>query len=202
MKTDRNTKLKRRLALIIGMVMALSICTAAPAMAKTKTMTAYGEVYKTGKIVYCASGIGVHKVNLKTGKVKKLASGYCSYGMKKKGKYLYYQNCYPINSDLCRVNISTGKKKTLAKQIDVYAISNNKIYYTKWVNGNSTLAKRVMSLNGKNKKKTTVNAKQKYRVSNAKGYSVVSKCIRDHEFKFWLKTPSGKKYYLGKGEVW
>ena len=200
MRTEKNTKLKRRLALIIGMAMALSICSATPAMAKTKTMTVYNEVYKTGKIVYCASGLGVHKVYLKTGKVRKLASGNWSSSMKKKGNYLYYQNNYAMSADLSREKITNGKKKTLAENGAEDAIAKNKIYYTKHDEQWENMYKRVMSINGNNKKKTSVKAKMKYKRSNAKGYKIIQKYVNDSGvIKFWLKTPSGKKYYLGKG---
>ena len=180
------------------------------AASKTAKMKAYDQVIKSGNTVYCAGAEGLYKVKVKKGKVvsKKLLSraesfGAYSYysGMKKKGGHIYAQ----VSTEgpafyLDRIKTKSGAYKTLEGANDqgpiVYAIKSKKIYYK----AQDSKTKKVMKLNGKNKKKTSTKPVMKHAKSNAKGYSVIMKSKGD-KIVTYLKTPKGK-FKLGSHSAW
>ena len=200
---------KKITACILVLAVAVAFMPVSAFAASSAKMTAYDQVVKSGNNVYCAGAEGLYKVKVKKGKVvsKKIlvraeSFGAYSYfsGMKKKGKYIYMQTSTegtPIYLD--RVKIKTGKIKTLASANDLggvdYAIKNGKIYY-KFERGK----KKVMKLNGKNNKKTSVKPVTKYKKTNAKGYSVIMK-EKGTKVTTYLKTPKGK-YKLGSHKAY
>ena len=103
-----------------------------------------------------------------------------------------------------RLNVS---KKTTKKLLSVslstvyFTISKSKIYY-RIIDEVGNQTKKVMKLNGKSKKKTSVKAYNKYGYSNAKGYKLIKDYSEYDEstmtgyITYKLKTPK-KTYYLG-----
>ena len=195
------TTMKRTGIILLMLIVALAF-TLEPSMAATKKMTVYSQVYKTGSTAYCLGDSGIYKVNLKTKAVKRIVKTTRHsqpMNIKKKGSYIYYINFLPGDYSLCRVHIKTGKKKTLAYGVAGYAISGKKIYYGKYNYDTNKTSKRVMKLNGKNKKKTSIRGDFKEKKTNVKGYKIITQ-YPDEEgvsSKDWLKTPSGEKIYLG-----
>ena len=206
--------MKRKLtAALLAIVVAFAFMPAAAFASSKAKMTVCTDAVKCGNTVYCATaGFGICKVTVKNGKVKSKKwldkSDWC-YGpfsyisdMKKKGNYLYYiQGSEGTVSYLYRMNVKTGKKKQLCKNVEKDAIKGKKIYAKVWKEnnyGDMTYFKRSMKLNGASKKKTSVKAVMRIVVSNAKGYSVVYK-EKNGYVKSYLKTPKGK-FYLGKSE--
>ena len=194
---------QRMLAALLALAMTVAMVPGAFAADKSKSvsMTAYNEVSKEDSTVYCIGYSGLYKVKLKKGKPvsKKRLDPYCGGQMKKKGGYLYYiaTPASGLWSELRRVKISTAKgKKLVGGDGDLYyAIKGEKIYY-RMVDEYNRTTKKVMKLNGKGKKKTSVKAVTKVKRSNAKGYSVKSSESGDY-MKDTLVTPKGK-LYLGK----
>lgn len=199
-------KMKRIMMCLMVMAVALAFMPAGSfAASKTIKSTFYNQVIKDGNTAYCAGAGGIYKVRLKNGKVKssKLvhedpATGPYSYvsSMKKKGNYIYFNSATEGTVDyLMRIKATGGKAKTLLTSntdawVDAVAIKGKKIYYK--YNGKN----RVMSLNGKDKKSTSVKAVQKARKSNAKGYRVIIKEKGSYAIDY-LKTPKGT-YKIGK----
>ncbi len=204
--------MKKRLALLLtALVVAVAFMPASAFAASKAKMTVYTEVYKTGNTVYCAGeGDSIYKVRVKddkvTSKKKVMETTFCMgpysyvWSMKKKGGYIYYElGGEGTYNQLKRVQISSGKKKTLTSCVNDYAIKGKKIYYSNYDEDSDKLKYRVMKLNGKNKKKSSVHAQSKYKRSNAAGYSVKYKKKGGYA-KTYLKTPQGT-YYLGKTEI-
>ena len=202
---------KKFLACIMVLAIAVAFMPANTfAASKTAKMKAYDQVIKSGNTVYCAGAEGLYKVKVKKGKVvsKKLLTraesfGAYSYysGMKKKGGYIYAQiSTEGTSFYLDRIKTKSGAYKTLAGSEDqgpvVYAIKGKKIYYK----ATDSKTKKVMKLNGKNKKKTSTKPVMKHAKSNAKGYSVIMKAKGD-KIVTYLKTPKGK-FKLGSHEAW
>ena len=180
----------------------------ATAFAATKSMTVYTEVLKTGNTVYCCSFKGMYKVRIKNGRPvsKKLIvkssekKGY-PHGMKKKGKYLYYSLNAGESDDspLYRINLSSGKKQKLAKDVSDYVICGNNLYYNYYGKadefGEQPLITKVMKLNGKCKTSTNITIHNRSKLSNAKGYKITYKDITGkYNVKEYLKTPKGRIY--------
>lgn len=204
-------KTKRIMTCLVIAAVAVAFIPASTFAAPKKVkMTAYDSVIKSGNTVYCAgAGDTIYKVKLKKGKVKNskalnkdFAMGAYTYvsGMKKKGKYIYYQlSTEGTPYYLYRVHITKGKAKKLASANDLgqidYAIKGKKIYY-KPDDGK----KRVMKLNGKSKKTTSVQPVMKHKNTNKKGYSVKYKKKGNYIITY-LKTPKGT-YSIGKMECW
>ena len=190
----------------------------------TKKMTVYSKMVKKGNIVCVNLGNVLAAVNVKTNKAKILYndSPYSVFNpsnMKIKGNYLYFQEYGDHETYLIRINIKTGKKKTLHSNVRAYAISGKKIYYKAYKihwegNGDITYHKRVMKLNGKSKKKTSVKVKNIKKKSNAKGYKIVKankkiKVIdygdgdqeREVYYNYYLQKPNGRKIFIiNKGD--
>lgn len=206
--------MKRRIiTILIAFAVAVSFMpTFAHAASKVK-MTAYDQVVKSGNTVYCAGeGNTIYKVKLKNGRVKskkRLVKGDWAMGdysyiqkMKKRGNYLYYV----VGTEgtmwyFYRVNVKSGKKKELAVNATHYVIKKKKIYAEFYNEEGDTpweyaLLYKTMKLNGKGKKKSSVEPVMKVKKSNAKGYSMVYKISGDYS-KAYLKTPKGR-FYLGR----
>ena len=166
------------------------------AAGKTKSMTSYFCV-KKGNIVYCANYEALYRVDLKTKKVKKIATdpGYIE-DLKIKGNYVYYAEAGSgvSTSQICRVNIKTEKRQILVKNVQqFYAISGNKIYYTKgtFPGGKLKIKSYCMKLNGKSKKACKVKIKRKVKESDTKGYKVFRKKTKEeYLYDFYLQTPT------------
>ncbi|MBQ9015655.1 MAG: hypothetical protein IJ109_05980 [Firmicutes bacterium] len=202
--------MKRKRTRVAAFLVALAVMVSfmpAPAFAGMKSMTAYYQIYKHGKAVYCCAEAGLFKVTVtKAGKVKKikrLEKGFMSWE-KKKGKYLYYMKIGKTGAGtLKRVKMSGGKIKTLIgwKEELIAVISGNKIYYAYFMPGRDRYAKKVMKLNGKSKKKTRHKPLEKNKRSNAKGYRIINNWSGDgNTIKSYLKTPKGT-YYLGESSM-
>ena len=187
------------------------------ASAAVPSGTTYDDVIKVSKkTAYCACPAGIYKVNLKTGKKKRLVKG-SSFNdpgqMTKKGKYIYYiaGGTSDQYSWLRRIRTSGGKPQTLAGgfvpyAVHEYVISGNRIFYGCYVeydddSGDTYWDGKVMNLNGSGKRALFLNFKYHRKRSNAKGYKVVFK-EKGSGAKFYLKKPGGKKIYLGKLKNW
>ena len=197
------------------MVMAIAVAfmpTSAFAASKSAKMTAYNQVFVSGSYAYCAGAGGIYKVKLKKGKkesVQRLYDSECAFGpsaaveaMKKKSGYIYSSSASQGTcAYLSRVKCSGGDVKDLGitGYAADYAIEGNKIYFYKYTDDDDVV-KRVMKLNGKNKKKTSVKPVTNERDSNKSGYRIVIK-KKGHYVKDYLKTPEGT-FYLGKVEMW
>ena len=176
------------------------------AASKSKKMTVYDQVIKKGNYAYC-TGVGrnLYKVNLKTGKVTNLITGntgpevhnHVSYvypirnvrSMKLKGKYLYYISAQTQGPGeaLYRINVNTGKIKRLASTSMgriTYVIKGSKIYYyIDKMDGKKRC--KVMKLNGKSRKKTSIVPKMKSKKSNVKGYSsIINDVSKETDYEY------------------
>ena len=198
---------KKLTVMAVALAIAL-VCVPATALASSKAkMTTYDGAVKSGNTVYCASpGWGIYKATVKNGKVVKkkwLLKETVGWGagsdighMKKKGNYLYFiEYTEGTVTHLVRLNVKNGKCKTIAHNVTAYAIKGKKIYAQ--ITNPDTLKKsyRVMKLNGKSKKKTSVRPVMKTEYSH-KGYSTSYK-EKGKYIRTYLKTPKGK-YYIGK----
>lgn len=200
--------MKKKLTVVAVALAVALVCVPASALASPKVkMTTYYGAVKSGNVVYCASpGWGIYKATVKNGKVVKkkwlLKETYAWWegtdigDMKKKGNYLYFiEYTEGTVSHLVRLNVKNGKCKTIAHNVSAYAIKGKKIYAE--ITNPDTLKKsyRVMKLNGKSKKKTSVKPVMKTKYS-CKGYSTSYK-QKGNYIRTYLKTPKGK-YYIGK----
>lgn len=134
---------------------------------------------KKGKYLYYFSegswggDTKLYRMNVKTGKTKKIISGYPN-------KRIAYIENYVISGKKIYVSgYKMGDMNDLGKPV-----------------------KLKMKLNGKSKKKTSVKAKMIKKRTNAKGYKVVEKEDPDKDYivKCYLQIPSGKRYYLGTAD--
>lgn len=213
--------MRRRIIAVLMAVMLLAVFAPATVFATSDSvyMTGYDQVIKKKNTVYCAGTGGIYRVILKNGKVKskkrivknEYAFAPKSYqcAMRLKGNYLYFlSGGEGTGGSLCRVRSSGGKVKRLATNIPLsdqyfkYAIKGTKIYYYTYKLDEdyniAGIARRMMSLNGKNKSKTSKKAVLKHKKRNVKGYSVRIKTSGSY-YKDYLKTPKGS-FYLGKAK--
>lgn len=205
---------KKILSCLLVLVVAISFMPTSAFAASKAKMTSYYQVYKTGKTVYAAGAKGIYKVTVKKGKVKKVKMFHYTghpmgpdsyiYGMKKKGKYLYYV----VGSEgmlwsICRKKTSgKGFKLLVNTNSDEFAIKGKKIYYVYTYEtdyGDEIATYRVMKLNGKSNKKTSTRVSMTSKRSNTSKYSVI---IKEHNgyARDYLKTPKGT-YYLGRVKI-
>lgn len=137
--------------------------------------------------------------------------------MSLKGNYLYYffESESVTATRIMRTNIHTGKTETLMKatnnstfmEINDYAIKGNKLYVSGSLydnDDNFTPVTYVMALNGKGVKRTSGQAITNHRKTNINGYQLIQEGLnrygemKGNTVKCYLKTPSGKRIYLGK----
>jgi len=198
----RNKSRKISLVVALALILSLTFGLTAEVFAaspKTKKMTAYDDVIKVGKTAYCATVAGIYKVNLRTGKSKRLtktSENYMPFAMKKKGKYIYYLEVGPNTQKLYRIKTNGKNKKLLYKvayysAVDRYAISKNKIYLIYNKDGSKKAKRIVMKLNGKGKKSTKIVPEMTFKQSNHKGYKGDEK-VSGYKRKLYLKTPKKK----------
>ena len=209
--------MKKSITILVSVIFLVTLVSFLPtssAHAATKPTKVYNQVIKSGKYAYCNAGNGIFRVDLKSGKIKKLVNDpgvYGHYGrMAKKGKYLYYiRYSTDFRAEFFRVKTSGGKVKQLAGFLSQngfvtkYMIKGKKIYYQEQYN--LTRTNKVMKLNGKSKKNSNRKAKWKIGTSNKAGYSIIKKYGVESAdtgsllpIQYWLKVPGGKTYYLGK----
>ena len=172
---------KARIAVILGVILALimsSMSASYAASGKTKKATVYDEVIVKGNYAYCSASEGIYRVNLETGAKKRLVehsnAGIVGQpkGLKIYKGYLYYSLFGEANDPLYRVKLN-GKNKKLVGNVGAYAFSKGKIYYTYNIyKKKHTVKKRVMDLNGKNKKKSKYKVKNTYKKTNKAKYMV------------------------------
>ena len=204
---------KRINMIVLAIVVAVAFIPAGVfAAKKTVKMTAYDQVVKSGKTVYCAGSAGIYKVKVKRGKVKSVKKIYkvensigdsCAIAMKKKGNYLYFEGTsFGSVVNLYRVGTSGKKLRHLAYMNETrdYVIKGKRIYYNKGLNDNNRPITKQMKLNGKGKKKASVKVVLKTKRSNVKGYSVKIKTKGKYNYDY-LRTPKGM-FYLGKAALW
>lgn len=214
---NRNSAARRFGIIMLSLVVAFTFIPwasgdfSAHAAPKIVKSTAYDQVIKKGYTAYVAGASGIYKVKLVKGKLKSKkrivkakgtywGSAYAS-SMYKRGKYLYYavgSNGTPFS--IYRVSLKTGKEKQLANIHDGdygnFVIKGNKIYYVEYNWDKGAYQNRQMSLNGKSKKKSKYKAVQITKVSNKKGYKVITK-QKGKYYRDYIQTPKGK-FYLGK----
>ena len=212
------TTAKRHIALIMMIAVAVFctfILTQTPSHAQTKPTKVYSQVIKSGDYAYCISGTGIYKVNVKTGKKKKLVKDPGDYGhyrqMCKKGSYLYYiKGGTDVRADLYRVSINGGKSKHLAGSVNKgryvlkYMIKKNRIYYKERNDRTGKIKTKKMKLNGKSKKNTRAKVRWVEKKSNKSGY-FVEEIPYDPPYgssyyvmiQYYLATPGGDYYDLG-----
>jgi len=191
--------------LLLAVIFGMAVQSQESYAAKKIKGTTYEQVMKYKNTAYVIGCSGLYKVKLKNGKAKKITRlvkmtetfgpDSLLYGMRKKGSYIYYvSGTNGTSSRLIRVGIRSHKIKTLAKNTYKYAFKGKKIYYT--VEDDISTHNRVMSINGKNKKKTKVKVVRIDKETNAKGYKVINKGKGKYVISY-LKTPKGK-FRLGK----
>ena len=188
--------------------------------ASVKKMAVYDKMIKMGDIVFCCIRQDTYdedgqevteaivSVNCNTGEVKTLTTlGTPPNAMAIKGNYLY---CLTIWEDtggdvLNRINISTGKVERLADSVEEYAISGNTIYYRirQYKKDKKSeyrfigYKNKKMKLNGKSKKNSSVRPKFVKKSITSDNYRLIEQ-ERGKYYYFYLQTPGGKSYYLGK----
>jgi len=186
--------------------------------ASTKRMTVYTRLIKKGNMVCCCIGgpyddrCAIVAVDLRTGIAKRVVH-YPSYllltGMMIKGDYLYFLakgHDYDGNAyHLYRVNLSTGKKKCLVREISGYVIQGNKIYFRKTLKKNTFpygirgYKNMVMKSSGQAKKSTSVKALNKHKNTNASDYRILKEEAGKY-IRFYLLKPTNEKIYMGQFE--
>lgn len=193
---------KRIIPVLLIMVLVITMFTPfSMAASKTKKMTLY-DVVKSGKYAYAGTDNAIYKVNIKTGKVRKLKTfGKDTYfgGMRYYKGYLYYLvDDDSLNACLYRVNVKSGKIKRLAQYSEAsisFAIRKSKIYYMA-EDEIGHKYKRVMKLNGKSKKKSSYKVSNSWKNTNSSKYKLYedeSQYDWESETGFvdvFLKTPS------------
>ena len=151
-------------------------------------------------------------VDLRTGIAKRVVH-YPSYllltGMMIKGDYLYFLakgHDYDGNAyHLYRVNLLTGKKKCLVREISGYVIQGNKIYFRKTLKKNTFpygirgYKNMVMKSSGQAKKSTSVKALNKHKNTNASDYRILKEEAGKY-IRFYLLKPTNEKIYMGQFE--
>lgn len=212
------TSKKIRIAVVLGVVMALIISSMGVSYASsgTKTMTVYCEVIVKGGYAYCAANRGIYRVNLKTGDKKRIVKETGDPfepgpgAMKIHKGYLYYSNIYPDRAFLYRVKLNGTNNKRLAEIDFKYAISKGKIYYECLSKDRVKTLKKVMKLNGKSKKKSSYKVKQINRRSNKSNYKIKTVFVQDEtvydehyddyivlkRYAEYLTTPDGRSIKL------
>ena len=165
------------------------------------------EIYVTGNYVYVVGNKGIYSVKMKNEKpvskekIAKCGSKYAIDRLKVKGKYVYFtkSNSSADKTILYRVKKTGGKVKKLVTMGEVanVAFKGKKIYYTycgpetdengMYIN----TYKKVMKLNGKDKKNTDIEAVEDDVYRNNKGYKYTFK-EKDGDIIVYLKTPKGK----------
>lgn len=211
-------KMKRNKIIVFLLVTALVIPFAIAtnkvyAASEIKKMNSY-KCIKSGNTVYCVGFRNIYKVSLKTKSVNKMKNpGNYAGAIKLKSGFLYCSgNGQSAETGVIyRVDIKKNKYKTLAKNVKFttgtpgFVISKSNVYYTTIEfkrDGTTKYTNRVMKLNGKSKKKTTVKSKMTTKATNNSKYKVVkSKAYYTDDIDFpcydyYLKTPSGK-IFLG-----
>lgn len=193
---------KRIIPILLIMVLVITMFTPfSMAASKTKKMTLY-DVVKSGKYAYAGTDNAIYKVNIKTGKVRKMKSfGEDTYfgGMRLYKGYLYYLvDDDSLNSNLFRMNVKTGKIKRLVSYSEAniqFAIRKSKIYYMV-EDEIGHKYKRVMKLNGKSKRKSSYKVSNSWKKTNSSKYKLYEdKSQYDWESNtgfvdVFLKTPS------------
>jgi hypothetical protein len=194
--------------MILAAVLILSSITTSFAGDGPVTMTLYNDVVKKGNYAYCCDEWSLFKVNLKTGKVKRLTSKNVPIGdISVHGKYVYYMT-YTTGTvaGVRRVRNDGKYDKELCFENELmgYVIIKSRIYYT-YTDDNYNYVMKSMKLNGTNKKTSYYDIKNTSKRSNAKGYKVIkvkSSSFDPYEGKgyetFYLKKPNGKKIKLEK----
>lgn len=218
MESIRNSAFRRfgiimlSLAIVFTCIPWASQGFSAHAAPKKVKSTAYNQVIKKGYTAYVAGASGIYKVRLVKGKLKSKkvlvkaegtywGSSYAS-SMYKGRKYLYYaMGTNGTGFSIWRISLKSGKKKLLASIVESpnycdFVIKGKKIYYSEYRGSNWSLQNRQMSLNGKSKKKSRYKAVQTTKVSNKKGYKVITK-QKGNYYRDYIKTPKGT-FYLGK----
>ena len=202
--------MKRRIAIcMLAAVIAVAFIPAtAFAGSKLGKVTTYDQVIKSGKTVYCAAQSGIYKVTVKKGKAKKVKTlrAY-PYGcdvakMKKKGKYLYFNESDSGSEWTLKRMKTNGKKlKTYAYSTDgqiAYIIKGKKIYFELmegYFSGDDWDDRMVvysMKLTGKTKKQVNKTFQANTKQSNAKGYKIIE-VTSGNVVKCYLKTPKSTK---------
>ena len=91
-----------------------------------------------------------------------------------------------LSTDKYRIKLTNKSTENAIR----YAIKGKKIYYS-WQSWSGKNHYKQMKLNGKSKKNASTLAKNKYKASNAKGYSIIEKKGTSTS-KIYLKTPKKK----------
>ena len=219
---------KRILSILLVFLFAVSVMPLSFAEA-TDTITgktAYSQIYKTGKTVCCNTYAGLYKVTLKNGRPKKVKR-LVKYGvssMIKQGSYIYYMSATSgAGGSVCRVNVTTGKKKALTDFLDEgdYAIANNTLYYSKTVwpeydededyddeyydddyyddEDEGYTETYAANLDGSSPRLVDVTLKGPWKRSNVKSYRAYTKTKGKYIYAY-LKNSKGK-FYLGRTRV-
>lgn len=217
---------KRLFSLLLIFIFAVSVLPLSLAEA-TDTITgrtAYDQIIKSGKTVYCSTYAGLYKVTLKNGKpkeVKRLAK-YKALGMIKVGKYIYYlEGGTSAGGTVYRVNVTNGKKKRLTGYLDEgdFTIAGNTLYYSRLAiydfdddeeyyedyedyddeddyYTDPEYETFAANLDGSSPVQVDVTIKSKTKRSNVRNYRTSSKTKGKYIYGY-LKTPKGK-FYLGR----
>lgn len=174
------------------------------ASSKVKQSTVYSDVIVRGNNAYCYTAIGIYRVNLKT-KAKKLVvkqdswfgfGSYTGWTFKMHDGFFYFTSgTTAITQGLYRAKYNGKSEKALADIFD-YVIQDNTIYYSTYSrNSSDCTVYRKMSLNGKNKKKSSYKVQNIVKKSNKKGYKL-KRNYGETRATEYLITPSGKRIKL------
>ena len=193
------------ICIVLSLLASSSFSTFATTKTKTKRMTVYNEVIKSGRYLYCCDKYRIYRYDLKTGKLLNLVKrkGFVDesyFAMKKKGNRIYCLLGTDEETDLYMLKCNKKSQKKLHKGIIYstnYYVSKSRLYYSGY-DEEFFVTRKVSRLNGKSAKKSNVNCKMKIRKSNADGYRVIVNDDLKGNVKTWLKLPGGKKKKLGE----
>lgn len=191
------------ITLVVSMIASSMIVSFAASDSKTKKMTTYGEVIKSGKYAYCSTGKGIIRVNLKNNSVKRIVktnfAGMNPMEMKLYKGYIYYCLGDGVVNGLYRVKIN-GKNKKNVGSVQDYAISGKTIFYTTrdydYDTEEELILHEKMSLTGKNNSSTSYVVSMKSKRSNAKGYRIKHVEKANGKCVDYLVKPNNKKVKL------
>ena len=192
------------LILLMTFVLVFTSTVASFGATPTKKMNVYTECIKKGNYVYCATGNGIYRVNLKNKKVLRLVKNpYRPFsnvgGMQIKGVWLYYyydkgDNVHGLAGWVNRVTLGGKRNEKVVKtKVTDYAISGDRIYYRCYKN--NKYKNESVKLNGKNARASSVRAVTKYKSTNKKEYRVKVKSKGD-KYTAYLTLPRGKTVKL------
>ena len=196
-------KMKKVLISLLAMILMM-VSIPAGASAATKAKAKMYEIHVVKNYAFAVGNKGIYRVKLRNGKpvskkkIVKCGGKYSIDHLLVKGKYVYFKKSSGSKEYLYRVKKTGGSAVKLAGmgEFSEVAIKDKKIYYSYPGETDEDgmvleTIKKVMKLNGKDRKDTDVEAVEIDKYSSKKGYKYVQK-VTKKSVKIYLQAPNGK----------